>query len=78
MCNSTAVRSRLPLDLGQWSVADRAYPAADRVDLDRRGVQMLEWSFPTHCGWEKGAGPSGSVEERQTILALMASDLDYM
>jgi hypothetical protein len=56
MCNSTAVRSHSSSGcfhtLGSVPFADVAYPAIERIDPDRRGVQVLEWSFRADCGRE--------------------------
>ena len=53
MCNSTEVRSYSSSEclwtLDEVRFVDRAYPAIECIDLDRRGIQVLEWSFPADC-----------------------------
>jgi len=53
MCNSTEVRSYSSSEcfwtLGEVRFADRAYLAIEYIDPDRRGIQVLEWSFPADC-----------------------------
>ena len=55
MCNSTVVRYYLPRwcppMLDRVWFADCADVATECIDLDRRGVQMLEWSFPADGDW---------------------------
>ena len=50
MCDPTTVRSyllsRCSRTLGRVRFADYEYSATKRIDLDRRGVQMLERPLP--------------------------------